>query len=452
MTEIGRNAPCPCGSGRKYKKCCLAADEAAARRERAEAAAAEAIADEPEVDALPEFGGNVFSPEPWKLLRKHLPKSARGELAPILEQMQELAEYETKRPEIEAAQDELEAYRDEYERLTQDPGAFMDRAEKLFAEPPFEAMRFSVAELERAFKSVDYPPSAGSAKFVAFAGRVVDFLVDDAQRTVLARRLVCLVPDYVADERYLDAWIIQHNFILVCEPPEGGCSPFLLCMFMHGLRQWRQARDRDERELFGQLGFDPGTIRQQGYEGLDALLNNAGTRQDGMEVVERFLDSHPQLAAQMQARCREAEDAAAELLQRDEGQSLLLDDAEIEPWLQPLSERIAAHPELVESALTGKKPSEQLTKVFAQVVVGVASEMTADIFTSKRLRRLRDDIEALRKRFEHDGRDESLALSGMLMAATVSTLAAESHVLNRLCLFSIMRATQNLHAAANTDH
>lgn len=25
MAKIGRNAPCPCGSGKKYKKCCLAA-------------------------------------------------------------------------------------------------------------------------------------------------------------------------------------------------------------------------------------------------------------------------------------------------------------------------------------------------------------------------------------------------------------------------------------------
>jgi hypothetical protein len=23
MSNIGRNAPCPCGSGKKYKKCCL---------------------------------------------------------------------------------------------------------------------------------------------------------------------------------------------------------------------------------------------------------------------------------------------------------------------------------------------------------------------------------------------------------------------------------------------
>jgi len=26
VTKIGRNEPCPCGSGRKYKKCCLGKD------------------------------------------------------------------------------------------------------------------------------------------------------------------------------------------------------------------------------------------------------------------------------------------------------------------------------------------------------------------------------------------------------------------------------------------
>jgi sigma54-dependent transcription regulator len=29
MAKPGRNDPCPCGSGNKYKKCCLAKDEAA---------------------------------------------------------------------------------------------------------------------------------------------------------------------------------------------------------------------------------------------------------------------------------------------------------------------------------------------------------------------------------------------------------------------------------------
>ena len=30
MDKVGRNDPCPCGSGKKYKRCCLAKDEAQA--------------------------------------------------------------------------------------------------------------------------------------------------------------------------------------------------------------------------------------------------------------------------------------------------------------------------------------------------------------------------------------------------------------------------------------
>lgn len=36
--KVGRNDPCPCGSGKKYKKCCLARDEAAARQSAQERA------------------------------------------------------------------------------------------------------------------------------------------------------------------------------------------------------------------------------------------------------------------------------------------------------------------------------------------------------------------------------------------------------------------------------
>jgi tetratricopeptide (TPR) repeat protein len=40
MAKIGRNDLCPCGSGKKYKKCCLANDEAAARAAQPVAVAA----------------------------------------------------------------------------------------------------------------------------------------------------------------------------------------------------------------------------------------------------------------------------------------------------------------------------------------------------------------------------------------------------------------------------
>lgn len=49
MTKIGRNDPCRCGSGQKYKRCCLPRDEAAAAAARAAAPTPDAA------PALPPF-------------------------------------------------------------------------------------------------------------------------------------------------------------------------------------------------------------------------------------------------------------------------------------------------------------------------------------------------------------------------------------------------------------
>ena len=68
-----RNAPCPCGSGRKYKLCCLAADEARERAARAAAVAAPAPDPWPALDLAeddadaPPFPGLVAAAdEEWE--------------------------------------------------------------------------------------------------------------------------------------------------------------------------------------------------------------------------------------------------------------------------------------------------------------------------------------------------------------------------------------------------
>ena len=51
----GRNDPCPCGSGQKYKKCCLAKDEETARE------TARTAADEVPADEAPLFDGSAYA-------------------------------------------------------------------------------------------------------------------------------------------------------------------------------------------------------------------------------------------------------------------------------------------------------------------------------------------------------------------------------------------------------
>jgi hypothetical protein len=61
----GRNDPCRCGSGKKYKQCCLAKDEAAAREARAKAAA-EAPAPSEEPAAAATRPPRHQTRQPWK--------------------------------------------------------------------------------------------------------------------------------------------------------------------------------------------------------------------------------------------------------------------------------------------------------------------------------------------------------------------------------------------------
>jgi len=63
----GRNEPCHCGSGRKYKQCCLQKDEAAAAAARAKAAAKDVAAQPADTPAPP--AARARKPEthqPWK--------------------------------------------------------------------------------------------------------------------------------------------------------------------------------------------------------------------------------------------------------------------------------------------------------------------------------------------------------------------------------------------------
>jgi hypothetical protein len=67
-TRPGRNELCRCGSGRKYKQCCLQQDEAEASAARAKAAAAAAAVEPvPETAAAtPARPPKPQTQQPWK--------------------------------------------------------------------------------------------------------------------------------------------------------------------------------------------------------------------------------------------------------------------------------------------------------------------------------------------------------------------------------------------------
>ena len=60
MTLLGRNAPCPCGSGTKYKKCCLPKHEREATLQRMSSVPAAGPSYDPEDDGLDDLSNSVL--------------------------------------------------------------------------------------------------------------------------------------------------------------------------------------------------------------------------------------------------------------------------------------------------------------------------------------------------------------------------------------------------------
>src|SRR5512136_2603068 len=105
MTDkINRNAPCPCGSGKKYKQCCLGKDQSP-RRARV-------------------------------ILAHHL--AERQAAADVAD---ERAAYDATFDEVEAATTSLDAHRAAFEKMLNNPQATADRARNLFTEARFESFR-----------------------------------------------------------------------------------------------------------------------------------------------------------------------------------------------------------------------------------------------------------------------------------------------------------------------
>ena len=62
----GRNEPCHCGSGRKYKQCCLQKDDAMSSAARVESETAESARLPETGDAAPARPSKPQTQQPWK--------------------------------------------------------------------------------------------------------------------------------------------------------------------------------------------------------------------------------------------------------------------------------------------------------------------------------------------------------------------------------------------------
>ncbi len=400
-SDVGRNDPCPCGSGKKYKHCCLALDRAVRQMQ--------AVAASPSQDAE---SVNAQIRQIRTQLIPRLPEERVQEVETIIEQLELLSAYLSMGDRIEKAGEQLSAHEFEYRQMMRDPAATTERALALFAEDPFADLRYTVEDLNRAFEEI------GPLRPYAAPDEVMDYLMDASvylagdlpERQRVAQRLLMTLPDYVAEGRYLDGWLIQMSaWRLVEVPDEGNLFSFATAYLVY--EAWQDALDEQREGLLSLLGVEDEDLAGLDVEEVDALVRARLADEGRKAALEAELEADPVLLETLQSATWQVELESTQLLEREDAVVLYIPWEEADAWVTLLSERLAPlTEELQVLRARGESPDPEMMSRGRTILLDTAQEMASALFTPERVQALVADLQDYGRKLLAKGEERAARL------------------------------------------
>ncbi len=415
--KTGRNDPCPCGRGKKYKRCCLAADERRSATGRPSALPLDSDAPTPtatlDVRRIPEL---------LRDLERNVPDGERGEIKRWAAEIKPVVAYLEQQVAIAAAAAVLEAHRSKFEQLTRDEPAYQQRIRTLFAEERFLPLRFTAEDVRRAFDHTGQPANlATDERILQVLRAAILYLADKRRRSQLAVSLMLHLPADVTAGRILDAWIIQHCALLTSDAPDDS-NPFLFEMFSYGYEAWTDEQEAGRAAMLSALGITLPHLQRMSMPEIDAWLEEQKANPELRARLEATLRDHPGQQSMAITNYEETQRNSITLLQREDAASLLLSPDELEPWLPRLNDFLeSVRDELPQPADFARDPAAG--DVVLNALLPVLGEMAGTVFTPAR----RQQLAAQLKLFRNDRFAAGDKRNAAYAQAAATFLEAEDH-------------------------
>jgi hypothetical protein len=436
MNRPGRNDPCPCGSGKKYKKCHLELD-----------ARTLSVNSGPADSETAAFAGSTSIKNALNLLRDFAvegPATAKQEFDKLIAAHGSTLDYLAHREEIEAASRELETHRSEFDKLFTDADRLGDITGTLFSEECFVPLRFTPVEIKRAFDHVGYPAMISpDERTVQTLRAAILYLADEERRNHLALSLFSLLPRFTAAHRFMEASLIQCSACETAERPDES-NPFLFHMFALGYDAWAAEKRSHDKSFLQELGIDVQRISSMTIDEVDEWLATQAADPSKTKAMEAFFEEHSDLRAESVANLEAMEGRSVELLKREDCQWLILQDHEIEPWLNRLNEVLNRH---LQQDGTEKLSEESIGPIFEEYLVPCLREMAESVFTPDRIQQLVFGLKKFRsEKFAAEDRSTVSLATGALDYLKREGQPGQNAFLLHLCWASL---TQKIDAGAH---
>ena len=172
--------------------------------------------------------------------------------------------------------------------------------------------------------------------------------------------------------------------------------------------------------------------------------------------MEAYLKAHPSLRDQMESEVMDMERGAALLLEREDAEALYLAQEEVEPWVPEALERVQASKAKLMKVTKDGQPTPAAARAAADLLVGLAREMTQAIFTPERVNQLVAVVKDYRRKLLAANEKQSAAyIQGAIMMLERETSATENPFLNMICYVSLrammMTLSEQAHAKGKDE-
>ena len=300
----------------------------------------------------------------------------------------------------------------------------------------------SADDVKRAFDKVGHPtPGSSNDSFVETVRKAILHLADKERRSSSAMSILMHLPDYVAADRPLDAWIIQHCAYLTGEKP-GESNPFLFQMFSYGYDGWVAQQRGREAALLRQVGMDLSRLEGMSMEEIDAWLQEQQADPAKLARMEEVMLANPEQRAQAEANLEQLERDAHKLLERRDAAHLLLPLCDVQPWLPRLSESWEKVCEQFPN-IRGPSPSSAAGKALIDLMFPLVGEMVAELFTPERIRQLTAQLKDYRNaRYAAGDKQATTLANGAIVSLGEERDPTSSRFLYALGYHSLMKAVE----------
>ena len=356
--KIGRNEPCPCGSGKKFKKCCL--------------------------------GKSNPAPDKTGLTKN-------TQLQSTMEQLDKRIN--------EIIEDLNNTHYQILSQMSRDE--FFEIAKSVYADKRYEKYYFTEIEMEEIVEKYGFPPHGEDEESI---NKTREFSFRAAKEKYTEKEIVQAVIDHYMhiidcydQGKYKESWVLTRcgEELIEYLETQDQLPLFLFEKVLDGLNLHENTIMKKEEKIIETMNLDLTPLKEKDSNIAD-LISDFSLTGEQEKQVEEFFKRNPDVLREQEEMIDESINHMVKMIFAGELRGLLLDQEDIKPARDHIFKLFVE--KLPEEVFT-TMPQDQIKDVTSKILIKVAEEWTPQLLDDSRWVRI---IEAIKSELEStDGEKEA---------------------------------------------